>query len=129
MTPAQQHKERGKILQVVGVYHTAMVEARTDRLNTIVGEGFSLVHITGYAQPKDEWFGVIRSGEFDYHRIDIDEQSLVVSGSGSTAVVNGRGIFNATIGGMRRPWRLQFTLQLAKPGPDWMITHARYSTF
>lgn len=71
--------DRAEIIRVLRAYHKAMVEARTDALGDIVDEGFSLVHITGYIQPGSEWFGVIRSGQFDYHSIDVDEQALSIS--------------------------------------------------
>jgi hypothetical protein len=52
-------------LQVLRAYHSAMVDARTDDLSTVLDDEFSLVHITGYVQPRAEWFGVIRSREFE----------------------------------------------------------------
>ena len=76
-----------------------MVDAPTDYLNTLVDEGFSLVHITGYVRPKREWFGVIRSREFNYDSIDVDEQALSITVSGRTAVATGRSAFDATING------------------------------
>jgi hypothetical protein len=82
-----------EILKVLRAYHAAMVDARIGDLNELLDHGYELVHITGYVQPKDEWLEVIRNGEFDYHRIDVDEAALAVKVSGGTAVVAGRGIF------------------------------------
>ena len=121
--------DRAEILGALRAYHTAMVAARTDDLDALLDHDYALVHITGYVQPKDEWFDVLRTGRFDYHRIDVDEGSLSVTVTGPTAVVTGRGIFDATINGMRSPWRLQFTLRLARRRDQWIITHARYTTF
>ncbi len=114
---------------VMHAYYAAMVEACIDDLDKLLDKAFSLVHITGYVQPKGEWFGVIRSGQFDYHRIDIEEETLAVNITGSTAVLTGRGIFNATINGVSNPWRLQFTLQYANQHDNWTITRARYTSF
>ncbi len=129
MTSREENSDRAQILQVMGSYHAAMIEARTADLDKLLADDYSLVHITGHVQPKNEWFGVIRSGEFDYHRIDVEEKAISVSITGSTAVVIGRGIFNATINGMKNPWRLQFTLQFEKHDGTWTIMRARYSTF
>jgi hypothetical protein len=85
------------------------------------------VHLTGYIQPKDEWLRVIRSGQFDYHRIDVDEPSVHVDVSGQTAAVAGKGIFVATIDGVRADWRLQFTVRLARRGAGWAVAGAQYS--
>jgi hypothetical protein len=112
------------ILEVLDGYHHAMVEADTGKLAALVDHRFSLVHITGYVQPRDEWFEVIRTGQFDYHRIDID--GVVVRLDADVANVTGSGTFNATINGMHAPWRLWFTLVLAPENGQWRIMSARY---
>jgi ketosteroid isomerase-like protein len=129
MTSADQDKDTAEILRIMRAYHAAMVEARTDDLAELLDDDFSLVHLSGYVQPRDEWFGVIRSGQFDYHGIDIEEKALSVEVAGSRAVLTGRGIFHATINGMKSPWRLQFTVQYEEQDGGWTITHARYVTF
>lgn len=65
-----------EILGTLGAYHAAMVAARTDQLAVLAESEYSLAHITGYVQPKEEWFDVIRTRQFDYHRMDIEESSL-----------------------------------------------------
>jgi hypothetical protein len=76
-----------------------------------------------------EWLDVIRSGQFDYHSIEIGETPLVANVTGDVAVLDGRGIFNATINGMKNLWRLQFALRFAQTGEQWLIMHARYTSF
>jgi ketosteroid isomerase-like protein len=122
-------KDTAEILGILRAYHAAMVEARTDRLGELVAEDYSLVHITGYVQPRDEWFDVIRGGQFDYHRIDIDERALSVNVSGDTATVAGKGIFDATINGMHAPWRLRFEMRWSRQGGTWRIISSRYTSF
>jgi hypothetical protein len=102
---------------------------RTDDLDRLLDSAFSLVHISGYEQPKREWFGVVGSGQFDYHRIDVEDKAVSVNVTGNTAVVTGRGIFNATINGMDAPWRLQLTMRFERRGDTWTIMHARYTTY
>jgi ketosteroid isomerase-like protein len=122
-------KDTADILGILRAYHAAMVEARIDRLAELVDEAYSLVHITGYVQPRDEWFDVIRDGQFDYHRIDIDERALSVSVSGDAATVAGKGIFDATINGMHAPWRLRFEMKWSRQRGTWRIVSAQYKSF
>jgi hypothetical protein len=129
MPNAGPDKDTAEILDILRAYHGAMVEARTDRLGELVDEGYSLVHITGYVQPRDEWFDVIREGRFDYHRIDIDERALSVNVSGDTATVAGKGIFDATINGMHAPWRLRFEMRWSRQRGTWRIVSSRYTSF
>ena len=86
-------------------------------------------HITGYAQPKDEWFQFLKPGRFDYHQITIDDKSVSLVVKVAAAELTGRGIFNPTINGARNPWRLQFTMRLAKRGERWIIARSSYTTF
>jgi hypothetical protein len=117
------------VLNAMRNYHRAMVGAAVDELDAMLDDRHSLVHITGYLQPKKEWLDVIRTGQFDYHGISIDDTSLAVTGTGSAATVAGRGIFDATINGMKNPWRLQFTLDYQKRDGRWILMRARYTTF
>lgn len=118
-----------QIRRLLSAYHAAMVDASVDELNRLVATDYFLVHITGYVQAKDEWFDVMRTHQFDYHQIDIEQSSLSVTVTGATAVVKGRGIFNATINGMRIPWRLQFEMALAKDETGRKVASARYASY
>jgi hypothetical protein len=129
MTSAPPSRDEAAIGELLGAYHEAMVDARTDLLERLVAADFYLVHITGYRQPKHEWFEVIRNGDFDYHRIDVDERALAIRVTGDAALLSGRGIFHATISGMNSPWRLQFTMQIARRNGAWTVLNARYDSF
>ena len=118
-----------EIRQVMSAYHAAMIAADTVRLDALVAPSYSLVHITGHVQSRKAWFDVIRASQFDYHSIRIDEKSVALDVDGNLARLSGRGIFDATINGAHSPWRLQFTLQLAKSQGIWRIYHARYASF
>jgi hypothetical protein len=123
------HDERAGILRVLDRYHEAMVAARTGTLERLLDDEFSLVHITGYVQPKTEWLDVVRSRDFDYHAIEVDKPSLTVEATPKTAVLKGRGIFDATINGVRSPWRLQFTITLHRHEDQWRFVRAKYTSF
>ena len=121
--------DAAEITRVLGAYHAAMIAARVTDLDALLGSDFVLVHITGVTQPKQEWFDAIRSGRFDYHSIALEELSLAARVTGDGAEMTGRGVFDATIDGMRHPWRLQFAVRFAKTAGHWLITRARYTSF
>lgn len=125
----EQPSENSSILQVLNAYHTAMVEARTADLERLLEPDYSLIHITGYVQPKHEWLDLIWSGDFNYHQINLEQNSLEINITGNTSTVKGRGVFNATINGLNAPWRLKFTLQFKKYDSSWVVANARYTTF
>lgn len=115
-----------ELLDLMRAYHAAMVQARTDMLAQLVDDDYSLVHVTGYVQPRNEWFDVIGSGAYDYHKIDVDHRTLQLDVAGASATLEGRGVFDATIEGLRRPWLLQFALRCTKQAGRWRVECARY---
>ncbi|PMX03103.1 hypothetical protein C1X59_05605 [Pseudomonas sp. FW215-R2] len=121
--------ENLSILQVLNAYHAAMVKARTADLDRLLEPDYSLVHITGYVQPKHEWLDLIWSGDFNYHQIDLEQDSIEINIAGNKSTIKGRGVFSATINGINAPWRLKFTLQFKKYDDSWVIANARYTSF
>ena len=115
-----------EVMLVLEAYHSAMVGVSINVLDTLLDEAFTLTHITGYVQPRKEWLDVVRSGDFNYHEIQIDEQSLKLEVSPTSAKAIGRGIFYATINGFKRHWPLQFNITLFKQNDGWKLEHARY---
>lgn len=121
--------DRASALGSLEAYHTAMVAADTEALERLLAPHFELVHITGYIQPKNEWLQLVRTGRFNYHQVDIDQDSVSVIVRRDTSRVNGRGVFNATINGTHAPWRLEFVLEMRRHGMNWLIAHASYATY
>lgn len=70
------------------VYRAAMVDADIDGQNGLLDACYFLGHITVSKQPKAEWLDVIRKGQFDYHKIDI-EQGPTIGVTGTNAVRGG----------------------------------------
>lgn len=103
-----------------------MVGANIAVLETLLDRDYALEHITGYVQAREEWFEAMRRAEFNYHDIRIDQPGLSVQVAGSTAVIAGAGIFDATINGMHAPWRLRFEVACARQGGAWRFMSARY---
>lgn len=114
------------IRELVATCHAAMEAGDTGRLAVLLDAGYSLVHITGYVQPREEWFAVIDRRTFDYHRIAVDLAGLDIRIDGAGAAVTGSGIFDATINGMHAPWPLRFRLTCVRRGDGWKIAAARY---
>jgi hypothetical protein len=121
--------EQAEIQGVMRAYHDAMVAADIPTLEGVLDPAFTLTHITGYVQPRQEWLKVVMQGDFDYHAIQLEGPTVAIKLAGDAASLAGRGIFDATINGAHLPWRLQFTLHFERTGRTWRIRQARYSTF
>jgi hypothetical protein len=68
--------------------YAAMVDADLTALEELFAEELSYTHSSGVRDTKAEYLAKVRSGYYDYHRIDHPVERVVVVGD--TAVVVGR---------------------------------------
>lgn len=112
-------QDEQQIRQVWTDFSRAMVQGDTKTLESLMGDQFTLTHITGYVQPKAEWLSQVKSGYFDYHQIT--QKELTVKVKGNTATLISKALFNVTIGGGRGNWNLQSTLNFVQEGSKWIV--------
>jgi ketosteroid isomerase-like protein len=105
----------------------AMVAGDADALGALLAEDFTLVHMTGYRQPKTEWLADVASGAMTYHSIeDID---VTVGVSGGAPVVTARTRTAATIWGASGTWPLQLRITFMRAGDSWVASATVASTW
>jgi hypothetical protein len=96
-----------------------MIDKNTAGINSIVDTNFTLTHITGYIQSKEDWFSEIESERMKYY--SCQEVKNSVSIDGNKAVFVGQNLLDARIWGTRNTWRLQQTMRLEKQNDSWII--------
>ena len=77
-----------------------MVDADLDALDELCADELSYAHSNGARDTKAEYFGKVRSGYYDYHRIDHPVERVEVVGD--TAIVVGRMTADLHSGGVRK---------------------------
>lgn len=116
-----------QILHVTRQLTQLMIERNTSEINKIVDQDFTLTHITGYVQSKEEWFSEIRTERMKYYSYKEVKTSINIDGD--KAVFVGQNILDARIWEMRNNWRLQQTMQLEKRNGKWIIVKSVATTF
>ncbi|WP_052425095.1 nuclear transport factor 2 family protein [Streptomyces fulvoviolaceus] len=116
MDKATDKNARDEVVDEYRAYLQAMTDGDTDALATMLDDGFSLTHITGYAQPKAEWLSQMRAGQFVYH--SVTEKDMTVEVDGDAARLVGRIVTDATVYGMHTNWRLQLSTDYARGSDD-----------
>lgn len=117
--------------QLITIYrqmHRFMLAADTPSLKAMLADGFSLVHITGYAQPRDEWLAQIDSGRMRYFSSAEDEVPTVKVGY-QRATLRGRNRVKASIWGAEGLWPLQMDIEFVLVNGKRLMGHARASTY
>lgn len=105
----------------------AMVEAAADELDVLLAAGFTLTHMTGYEQPRDEWLDDIRTGAMRYH--DMEDVDVSVSLGGEGPVLTARTVTDATIWGAHGTWRLRLRISFTRLDGDWIAARTVASTW
>lgn len=116
--------------QVLAVTHQLtqlMIDRDTKELSKILDTHFTLTHITGYVQFREEWFSEIVSERMKYYSYKEVKTSVEINGNKATFV--GQNILDARIWGSRNNWRLQQTMQLENRNGKWIILRSVATTF
>jgi hypothetical protein len=116
---SQEEANRLDILHLFRMQLAAMQQGDITTLSELLHPDFTLTHITGYIQPKDEWLSQMQSGQFIYHHID--EKSISVDLHGDEAKLVGRLIVDATVYGSRAKWQLQLTQHVSRWKDTWIM--------
>jgi hypothetical protein len=116
-----------QILDITRQFTQLMIDRNTIEINKILDNDFTLTHITGYVQSKDEWFSEIESERMKYYSYAEVKTSIKIEGD--KAVFLGQNLLDARIWEMRNKWRLQQIMQLEKRNGKWIILQSIASTF
>ena len=105
----------------------AMAAGDADALGALLADDFTLVHMTGYLQPKAEWLADVRSGQMTYHSMtDVD---VSVDDSGDAPVVTARTRTEATIWGGHGIWPLRLRITYRRQDGAWIAADSVASTW
>jgi hypothetical protein len=118
---------KSQVLDVTRQLTKLMIEKDTAAMNKILDAYFTLTHMTGYVQPKEEWYAEIESERMKYY--SYKEVKTTVEIDGDKAKFVGQNILDARIWGTRNTWRLQQTMQLEKRNGEWIIVKSTATTF
>jgi hypothetical protein len=105
----------------------AMVAGDPFALGALLADDFSLVHMTGYRQPKAEWLDDVGSGAMTYH--SMEDVDVAVDVVGEAPVVTARTRTAATIWGTSGTWPLELRITFVPEGTGWVAAGTVASTW
>jgi hypothetical protein len=121
------HTDEDQILVTVRQLAQLMINRDTAAMSHILDENYTLTHMTGYVQPKEEWFDEVVKESMKYYSAREVQHSITVTGN--TAIATMQNLVDARIWGSRNTWRLQQRLTLEKRAGSWIILKSVASTF
>ena len=120
-------KAREEIRQFLDEWRTAMIDADTVKLGSMLADDIILRHITGQTQTKQEWLNEVASGSMDYHEIEQRDINITFI-NGETADVSFTSVITATIWGSSGTWTLHSTMRLARINSHWIRVKDDYTS-
>ena len=115
------------VMSVVRQLADLMIKKDTASMNMILADEYTLTHMTGYVQPKSEWFNEVSKESMKYYSAEEVDHRVLISGNTSSVTV--RNLVDARIWGSRNIWRLQQKMDLKKDSGKWIIIKSVASTF
>lgn len=106
------------ILSIFQQIHHAMVQKDTSALGKILDNNYTLTHITGYKQSKQEWLDQIQDEQMRY--FDIQLGTPTITSDGNTATIHCDTDIDARIYGMRNLWRLHMEMHFEQREKIWV---------
>ncbi len=120
--------ERETIRALYREYWRCMIAKDAQGLRALMAEDYTLRHMTGVQQGREEFLRGVQNGTFNYYSAEHD--SIEVTISGDTAAMIGRSrVLAAVYGGRKTSWKLQGDFTLRKENGAWRFTGSRASTY
>lgn len=119
LTGNAQTKNDRSLLGAIESLRTAMINADAAALERLVSDQLSYGHSNGHIDNSKEFVDKIASGQSDFVRIDITEQTISISGN--TAII--RHLMKADTNDNGKPGSVQLRILLVwqKKGGQWKL--------
>lgn len=120
--------EMETIRRVYRDYWQCMISGDGDALRKLMAKDYTLRHMTGVSQTREEFLRGLRDGTFRYFEADHERIDVVVRGD--TAEMTGCSrVLAAVYGGGKHMWRLRGDFTLRREQGVWKLTSSRASTY
>ncbi|MBQ2664287.1 MAG: nuclear transport factor 2 family protein [Clostridia bacterium] len=108
--------------------YNGMISKDRTVLERVLAPDFTLIHMTGMQQNREEYITGIENGTLNYY--SEETVNIEISIVGQFARVIGQSIVSAAVfGGGKHTWRLEQDINLAKKNGQWRITKSVAGTF
>ena len=109
-------------------YWEYMIAKDTDGLRRLMAPEYTLIHMTGARQTREEFLSGLAHGVFNYYSAEPD--AVEASVSGGRAELTGKSrVLAAVYGGGKHQWRLRGDFTLKKKNGIWKFISSRASVY
>ena len=113
--------DQDEVLERFMDFQDAMIEKDSDKLNEIICDNYTLTHMSGKTQTKQEFIDEIMDGTLNYFKSTIDNPDITIL-EDNKAVFKADVTLDAKVYGMKGTWTLHSRQTMEKIDGKWYIS-------
>ena len=102
-------------------FQYAMIEKDFDKLNELLEDNYTLTHMSGKTQTKDEYIDEIMEGTLNYYKSTIINPTITINDN-DKAVLKADVTLDAKVYGMKGTWTLHSQQTMEKINGKWYLS-------
>ena len=102
-------------------FQQAMIEKDFEKLDEIICDNYTLTHMSGKTQTKQEFINEIMDGTLNYYKSTINNPDIMLFGE-NKAIFKADVTLDAKVYGMKGTWTLHSQQTLEKISDKWYIS-------
>ena len=114
-------KSQEEVLERFIEFQEAMIEKDQDMLNEILNDNYTLTHMSGKTQTKQEYIDEIMDGTLNNYKSTIDNPEITII-ENTKAIFKANVTLEAKVYGIKGTWTLHSEQTMEKINDKWYIT-------
>ena len=115
------NQDQEDVLERFIEFQYAMIEKDFDKLNELLEDNYTLTHMSGKTQTKDEYIDEIMEGTLNYYKSTIINPTITINDN-DKAVLNADVTLDAKVYGMKGTWTLHSQQTMEKINGKWYLS-------
>lgn len=113
-------REQKEVLNRFFEFQKAMIEKDSEKLNELMQDNYTLTHMSGKTQTKEEYIDEIMDGTLNYYKSIIDNPTITVDDN--KAVLKADVTLDAKVYGIKGTWTLHSEQTMEKINGKWYLS-------
>ncbi|WP_407463172.1 nuclear transport factor 2 family protein [Methanobrevibacter sp.] len=113
--------DQEEVLERFIEFQYAMIEKDLEKLNELLEDNYTLTHMSGKTQTKDEYIGEIMDGTLNYYKSIINNPIITIKEK-DKALLKADVTLDAKVYGMKGTWTLHSEQTMEKINEKWYLS-------
>lgn len=114
------NQDQEAVLEKFIEFQFAMIEKDSKKLNELLCDNYTLTHMSGKTQTKQEYIGEIMDGTLNYYESIISDPIIIINGD--KALLKADVTLDAKVYGIKGTWTLHSEQTFEKIDEEWHLS-------